>query len=51
MDHSVLQDERAHPLALRRHLVDVLEVVVGSILLLLLGERRPELVPEVAAEG
>src|SRR6266508_6738792 len=50
VDHSVLEDERAHPFALRRHLVDVREVVVGSAALLLLGERRPEVVPEVAAE-
>ena len=51
MDHAVLEDEGAHPLALRRHLVDVLEVVVGAVRLLFLGERRAEVVSEVAAEG
>src|ERR671936_430291 len=47
MDHSVLEDEGAHPLSLRRHLVDVLEVVVGSVPVLLLRERRPEVVPQL----
>src|SRR6266536_1331424 len=47
MDHSVLEDEGAHPLSLRRHLVDVLEIVVGSVPLLFLRERRPEVVPEL----
>src|SRR6476646_3684370 len=51
VDDSALQRERAQPLALPRGPVDVREVVLGAVLLLLLGERRTEVVLEVTAEG
>src|SRR5262249_37803584 len=50
MNQSVLQDEGAHPFALRCDLVFVPEVVDRPVLLLFLRERRAEVVSELAAE-
>jgi hypothetical protein len=51
VDGAVVEGEDAYPFPLRLRPVDVREVVVGAPLLLFLGERRSEVVSEVAAEG
>jgi len=46
----VLEREGAHSLSLRQGLVDVAEVVFGTVPLLLVGEGGTEVVLEIAAQ-
>jgi len=50
VDRSIVHNEDARSLALRLHRVFVSEVVIGAVVLLLVRERRTEVVSEVAAE-